>query len=87
MPLPITTFLMMFFILPVIGVIEHLFPGSLETALESLYQTGFFDQLNDSVKTLLPSLLQILESDTVRTLVSPFNKLMEIATELGIFSP
>ena len=87
MPLPITTFVMMFFVLLSIGVIEHLFPGSLESVVESLYQAGFFDQLTGSVESALPLLLQFLDSDIVRTLVSPFNKLVEIATDLGILSP
>ena len=56
MPLPITTFLMMFFVLPVIGVIEHLFPGSLGTALESLYQKRgqilFFNQESRSESSI-----------------------------------
>ena len=86
MPLPITTFVMMFFVLPAIGVIEHLFPGSLESVVESLYQAGFFDQLTGSVESALPLLLQFLDSDIFRTLVSPIRKLMELGEALGHFS-
>ena len=49
---------MMFFILPVIGVIEHLFPGSLGTALESLYQNAgrfCFSIKNHGVKAVYPT--------------------------------
>lgn len=95
MPLPITTFFMMFFILPLIGIIEHLFPGSIKSVFDlfdQIIQSGSLDFISNDI---LPVLDQITSSDSFRnlmdTLLSPYSalvsKLMEIGEILGFLSP
>ena len=91
MPLPITTFFMMFFALPLIGIIERLFPGSMDL-FDQIIQSGSLDFISNDI---LPVLDQITSSDSFRnlmdTLLSPYSalvsKLMEIGEILGFLSP
>ena len=91
MPLPITTFFMMFFVLPLIGIIERLFPGSMDL-FDQIIQSGSLDFISNDI---LPVLDQITSSDSFRnlmdTLLSPYSalvsKLMEIGEILGFLSP
>ncbi len=90
MPLPITTFFMMFFVLPLIGIIERLFPGSMDL-FDQIIQSGSLDFISNDI---LPVLDQITSSDSFRnlmdTLLSPYSalvsKLMEIGEILGFLS-
>lgn len=82
---------MLFFILPLIGIIEHLFPGSMKSVfdlLEQLDQSGSLDFINNGI---LSALDKIINSESFRTLIVPsfdalISKLIEIGVFLGIYS-
>lgn len=62
MPLPIITFFVMFFVLPIVGLLGYIFPGSLENVILPLGE--------DALMFMGPYIMALLENEALMDFVA-----------------
>lgn len=86
MPAPITTFFMMFFVMPILAVVEMIFPGTLEGVIMPISIDAF--------SAIAPYFMAFLENETLSRLglevldffLTPFGWFLDLGVALGIFN-
>ena len=85
MPAPITTFFMMFFVMPILAAVEMIFPGTLENVFAPI--------VLDTATAIGPYFMALFENETLMGIVTevmnffttPFGWFLDLGVALGIF--